>query len=353
MDLPFFLSPKTYKNEIKRNREINKLIAQDKAKDKEIILLMLGAGESGKSTVIKQLRIINSKSFTKEEREQYIPTIIDNLKESVISILTAAKKFGNKLSRANREFAELLLKSSVEISPDTTKSFVQLFNDPNFEKTLVRGSEYQLLDSASYFFEHVQRITGKDYLPTDQDILRSRQKTTGIIETVFSVDGVPMRVIDVGGQRNQRRKWIHCFENVTAVIFCAALNGYALQLREDERVNRMKEALMLFEQICNSNWFKNTNIILFLNKVDLFKKKFVDQNVPLSVCFSDIEEPPQTMEDAIQIIKTRFLDQNKDPHKVIFQHITCATNTENIEFVFKALKGILLHSAMSSYSIPL
>ena len=46
------------------------------------------------------------------------------------------------------------------------------------------------------------------------------------------------RMFDVGGQRSERKKWIHCFEGVTAIIFCVALSGYDLVLAEDEEMNR-------------------------------------------------------------------------------------------------------------------
>lgn len=42
------------------------------------------------------------------------------------------------------------------------------------------------------------------------------------------------RMFDVGGQRSERKKWIHCFEGVTAIIFCVALSAYDLVLAEDE-----------------------------------------------------------------------------------------------------------------------
>jgi hypothetical protein len=57
---------------------------------------------------------------------------------------------------------------------------------------------------------------------------------------------------DVGGQRNERKKWIHCFDDVTAVIFVASLSEYDQVLYEDNTVNRMDEAVTLFADIANS-----------------------------------------------------------------------------------------------------
>lgn len=72
-----------------------------------------------------------------------------------------------------------------------------------------------------------------DYLPTEQDLLRTRIKTTGITEVLFELKGLTFRVIDVGGQRSERKKWIHCFDNVNAIIFISSLSEYDQTLRED------------------------------------------------------------------------------------------------------------------------
>jgi hypothetical protein len=97
-------------------------------------------------------------------------------------------------------------------------------------------------------------------------VLRARVRTTGIIETTFRYKDLIYRMFDVGGQRSERRKWIHCFNDVTAVIFVAALSGYDMKLFEDQETNRIHESLTLFDAICNNHFFINTAIILFLNK---------------------------------------------------------------------------------------
>lgn len=86
------------------------------------------------------------------------------------------------------------------------------------------------------YFDSIDRIGEASYVPTDQDVLRSRVKTTGITETTFVIGDLTYRMFDVGGQRSERKKWIHCFENVTAIIFLVAISEYDQVLIENETV---------------------------------------------------------------------------------------------------------------------
>merc|ERR1712166_271724 len=120
----------------------------------------------------------------------------------------------------------------------------------------------------------------------------------------------------VGGQRNERKKWIHCFDNVTAVLF------------EDKTQNRLLEAMELFEEICNSKWFIGTSVILFLNKRDLFETKSLEKGVPLNVTglFPGAPEGPPDYDAATAWIVGMFMEK-KDVEKEVYHHITCATDT--------------------------
>jgi hypothetical protein len=108
--------------------------------------------------------------------------------------------------------------------------------------------------------------------------------------------------VDVGGQRSERKKWLHCFQDVTAVIFCIATSEYDLKLYEDDKINRMHESLELvsilykrlsdfqFKTTVNNEWFSGVkgpspSFILFFNKSDLFKEKI--KKIDLKVCFPD------------------------------------------------------------------
>lgn len=190
------------------------------------------------------------------------------------------------------------------------------------------------------YFDAIERIAQPDYLPTDQDVLRSRVKTTGITETTFIIGDLTYRMFDVGGQRSERKKWIHCFENVTTILFLVAISEYDQLLFEDETVNRMQEALTLFDSICNSRWFVKTSIILFLNKIDRFKEKLPVS--PMKNYFPDYEGGADYAA-ACDYILNRFVSLNQAEQKQIYTHFTCATDTTQIRFVMAAVNGELPH----------
>ena len=192
-----------------------------------------------------------------------------------------------------------------------------------------------LLTCSSYF-DNIARIAAPDYMPNDQDVLRSRVKTTGITETTFIIGDLTYRMFDVGGQRSERKKWIHCFENVTTILFLVAISEYDQLLFEDETVNRMQEALTLFDSICNSRWFIKTSIILFLNKIDRFKEKLPVS--PMKNYFPDYEGG-EDYAAACDYILNRFVSLNQHETKQIYTHFTCATDTTQIRFVMAAVNG--------------
>jgi len=315
-------------------------------------LLLLGAGDSGKSTIAKQMKIIHLDGFSDEERLGYKTTIANNILTAMRTLIHQANKFEYHLSTGNESRAQTIVSIPRDQEPAITKeicdSVVSLWQDNAIKQTYARASEYQLNDSTQYYFENIQRIAASNYIPSEQDVLRSRVKTTGVLETVFEVEEIIFRLVDVGGQRSERRKWIHCFEDVTAIIFCVAISEYDLKLYEDNETNRMHESLQLFKELCNTRWFQQTAFILFLNKKDIFEEKI--KRVPLTVCFPDYNGP-QTFDAASTFVKERFLELNDNKSKTIYAHMTCATDTTNIIVVFNAVRDIILHKTLDTIGV--
>eukprot|EP00002_Diphylleia_rotans_P036018 TRINITY_DN78_c0_g1_i1.p1 TRINITY_DN78_c0_g1~~TRINITY_DN78_c0_g1_i1.p1 ORF type:complete len:352 (-),score=102.98 TRINITY_DN78_c0_g1_i1:352-1407(-) len=328
------------------SRNIDAQLKKEKAKlDSEVKLLLLGAGESGKSTIVKQMKIIHQEGYTAEERASFKEVIHSNTIQSMKSLISNAEKLGVKIETPENEARALKiadLQSSGEAwSAEIGKDIQELWKDKGIKETFSRKSEFQLNDSAQYYFDNLDRINASSYVPDEQDVLRSRVRTTGIVEIQFNYGNLRFRLFDVGGQRNERKKWIHCFQGVTAVIFCVALSEYDQKLFEDESQNRMKESLLLFDEICNSRWFIDTSMILFLNKTDLFREKI--QKTDLTVCFPSYKGGCD-YDKATEFIKQRFEELNKTDTKQVYTHFTCATDTNNIKFVFNAVKDIILQN---------
>jgi len=144
----------------------------------------------------------------------------------------------------------------------------------------------------------------------------------------------------VGGQRSERRKWIHCFADVKAVIFCAALSDYNQKLVEDETTNRMKESITLFQEICNISYLEEAAIILFLNKQDVFVKRI--KKVSLKFCFPDYNGD-DSFESCVEFIVTKFAQNLKDSNlRRMSYYVTCATDTSLITPLFSAVKANIL-----------
>ncbi|KAI8928370.1 guanine nucleotide binding protein, alpha subunit [Entophlyctis helioformis] len=334
----------------RRNNEIEIALKKEREqRHNEIKLLLLGAGESGKSTILKQMTLIHGNGYTRRERESYKEIIFSNTIQSMRVVMEAMQQLGIPFSNSRSAAFQAFLESQpnqVEdnmMPTDVAMAIKALYSDHGVRACLERSREYQLNDSARYYFDAIDRIGSPDYLPTDQDVLRSRVKTTGITETTFQVGRLTYRMVDVGGQRSERKKWIHCFENVTALIFLVAISEYDQTLIEDENVNRIHEAVILFESICNSRWFVNTSIILFLNKIDLFKEKLPKS--PLERYFPEYTGGP-SYDNACHFFLEKFLSLQRSQSKTIYPHFTCATDTMQVKFVMAAVNDILLQTSL-------
>jgi len=324
------------------------LKSERKKFEKEIKLLLLGAGESGKSTVAKQMKIIHLGGFDVEERKSYVPIIFTNIIYNMKTLINAA--FEMKIPIENEEFARkmLALDTVAAVDREVGRMVKALWAEPAVHSVIKRQNEIQLNDSAGYYFDAIDRIMQPDFIPNEQDVLRSRAKTTGIIETEFDLKDTKIKLVDVGGQRSERKKWMHCFQDVTAIIFCVAISEYDLKLYEDDKVNRMHESLDLFKQTINNEWFSGARgsapaMIVFSNKSDLFREKI--QKVDLKVCFPDYSGGCN-FEAAYKYIEKQFVSANTNSKRSIYTHMTQATDTGNIQVVFTAVQDILLRGTL-------
>lgn len=420
----------------KINDAIEQKLRTSKQNEKnQVKLLLLGAGESGKSTVLKQMKLLHKGGFTQQERMQYSQVIWVDVIQSMKILIVQARKLGIRLEcdqdnsrlipykqtilRANaldqidtgvaggtnflndyvlkysegnknrrklsstgvasRSFwddemdpskrkdsngSENLNSGFSEISIHGNKSnegslkgsrrqiadaISKLWEmDSGIRNCFDRSNEFQLESSAQYYFECIHKFADPDYLCNDIDILKGRIKTTGITETNFNINSFKFKVLDAGGQRLERKKWIHCFDNITAILFVLAISEYDQMLFEDEKVNRMHESIILFESLCNSRWFLNTPFILFLNKIDLFEAKLAKS--PLKRYFPDYTGKSTDVDEAVKFFEKIFLNLNTTK-KPIYVHRTCATDSKSMKFVLSAVTDLIVQQNLTKSGI--
>ncbi|KAJ4796643.1 Guanine nucleotide-binding protein alpha-1 subunit [Rhynchospora pubera] len=350
--------------------EIDRRILQETKAEQHIHrLLLLGAGESGKSTIFKQIKLLFHTGFSEAELRSYTSVVHANVYQTIKILYDGSKELAQIESDSskyiaspdNKEKGERLSELGSRLDhPFLTKEIAQdiknLWQDAAIQETFSHGNMLQIPDCAQYFMDNLDRLSQPDYVPTKEDVLYARVRTSGVVEIQFSPvgeskkSGEVYKLYDVGGQRNERRKWIHLFEGVIAVIFCAAISEYDQTLFEDETKNRMMETKELFDWVLKQKCFEKTSFMLFLNKFDIFEKKV--QKVPLSVCdwFKDYHPTTsgkQEVEHAYEFVKKKFEElyfQSSKPDRVdrVFKiYRTTALDQKLVKKTFKLVDETL------------
>ncbi|KAJ8603485.1 hypothetical protein CTAYLR_005137 [Chrysophaeum taylorii] len=327
-------------------RQVRRSLEAAKADDaKKIKLLILGAGESGKSTLFKQMKVLYGAPFTPEEAEYMRDVINENILETMQELLSNVTNFLD-VDVANKEWKEQALAATADegLQGEFGGVIKGLWHDDAVQQMWDLRSRLQIVESVQYFFERLDDITVDDYLPTTQDILHARVRTHGIVTEKYAIQGKTFEMYDVGGQRNERRKWVNCFDNVTAVLFVVAISEYDQKMYEDETTNRMVDAIDLFDEVCVNRAFDKSSLILFLNKRDLFEQKIKKFSIKDQAAFRDYAGKPHSYEDGCAYFLRKFITLNRDPERQIYSHVTCATDTSNFKAVFLSCRDTILRN---------
>ncbi|THH03623.1 hypothetical protein EW145_g6135 [Phellinidium pouzarii] len=337
-----------------RHREAERQLREAKAKlDNQVKVLLLGSGDSGKSTVLKvgvylrceqcefyvacsaywmmrlafhicyvlydihlvlygscaQMRLIHDLHFSPQEFEFYRQLVFSNITHGMKQLLEALEDMDLQVSEEVKPYVDLLedppdIKDGQSFPDNYHEPLKLLWNDEVVQKGWSRGNEAALPDNLAYFYNDLDRLFNNNYYPTEQDIIRCKARTVGITETMFKLRSHEMLMVDVGGQKSERRKWIHCFQDVTTILFLVSLSGYDQCLVEDKDANQMQDAMAIWDSICHSQWFRTTSIILFLNKDDIFKEKIMHSDIKNT--FPDYEGEAGNAVQGREYFRSRF-----------------------------------------------
>ena len=314
------------------------------AKETVVKLLLLGAGDSGKSTFVKQMKIIHGDGYSTDELNSFKGIIHNNLFASTVEVIKAMDKLNITLHNpSNQGHASKIASFPTplqQIPAEIGEKMKLLWQDNGFQECLKHAVEYQLSNSAPYYFQRMDKILDPSYIPNEQDVLQLRVPTTGIVETSFKRNNITYQLCDVGGQRSERRKWLHCFDDVKAVLFVAALSGYDMTLTEDGSTNRIEESVNLFHAVCANKFFSDSTIIVFLNKLDLFTEKINNTNHHLRLFFPQYNGPDRDVSAAKEFMKEKFLACNMNKTRAVHVHFTTAIDTKNVKVVFEVVLDV-------------
>ena len=270
-------------------------------------LLLLGAEDSGKSTLMKSARLIFDSRPTTEKRREFVKHIHKLVIKSMKTLLKWSAAYLS-VPDADRnqgiKSAILTHNDNDPLNPLVTSAIAELWvNDKYVKSAYDRRREFFLSDGAAFFFNDIIRISDAKYLPTDQDILRVPVSQTAVEQIEVAIDNQVVKIIECG-QKTEREKWVHLFERVEAVVFVASLADYDKIVDGDFKRNRLVESMALFHWVVNHPAFEYSAIVLVLTKKDLLEEQLKKSAFRL--------EGPRHNE-------SRFLDfvGEESPHNVI------------------------------------
>jgi len=306
-------------------------------------VLALGVSGSGKTTFIKQMKIIHG-GFTPIEVQQFQSIVYQNIVIGIQELIRKVQKLELPLEGKNEKFARSLLSIVVvdaQWDSRLCKKVKSLWSDPAVQQVWTESPHYQFqVTHMEFLMHHVDRFSDSNFVPTNEDILVSRQRTTGTTRTVLKKDRLKWELIDIGGQVPERLKWEEVMiEGMTAVIFFAGLDEFNMASAENKSKNKMEVAMDVFKEVMNAEPLKGVTKILFLNKVDLFQKKISDENhfKEFQHTFPDYQGN-QSTNDACSFVCDKFrgvLTQDAIPDFHV--HVVCALDTASMSTVFQAV----------------
>eukprot|EP01127_Copromyxa_protea_P012387 TRINITY_DN3226_c0_g1_i1.p1 TRINITY_DN3226_c0_g1~~TRINITY_DN3226_c0_g1_i1.p1 ORF type:complete len:349 (-),score=88.62 TRINITY_DN3226_c0_g1_i1:149-1195(-) len=335
------------------SKRIDELLKQEQKAPPNTKVLLLGTGEAGKTTFLKQIIFLTKEGDVKDDHRLQLKNI-GAMKENILNGMNAMVKKAlddDLIRKSSKEIAKAIttISQAEDLGPEEAQAVKLLWEQKGvkevWEKRLVL-----LPTCLDYFLNDIDRVTAADFYMTPDDILRVRHKTTGVQWYDIPPKGKDRgwTFVDVGGQQSERRKWIHAFEDVNAVLYLSSLDSYDMVLEEDQTTSRIEDDIRLFGEVICTPYLPHL-WIFFQNKSDIFEKKIKIH--PLSDYFNDVDkEKEEDFEYAVNYLRAKFVEKIPDDRKITF-HVTCALDTNKFEQIFKDIRTYILAKALGSLGL--
>lgn len=120
-------------------------------------VLLLGAGESGKSTVVKQLKAIHNSKLSPSEFKTFGDSLHQNVIDCIRALLQACETFGYQLDEESKEIVQQISdhNDGTRIPFELGQAIRKLYDKPEMQKAYERRSEFWLLDACNYYMDNL------------------------------------------------------------------------------------------------------------------------------------------------------------------------------------------------------
>lgn len=329
----------------KNSSDITKTIKKP-SKNKEIRCVVLGIAASGKTTFVRQLRVIHGAVFTQTELHNIKNIIRSNIVIGLYETAQVAARRNLELEEINIKYVRLLeslttIINSGEIWKEDTfiPKLQSLWSDPAIQ-TAWQTSD-KTLYNLEYFMGKIESISTDIYIPNNDDIFRARQRTSGAAATDFKVDKQLWNFKDAGGQPFERKSWPDIIDTgVDAIMFFVSLDEYDFSSDIDPTRTKMEESLAAWKDLFGLPAVRTSCVLLFLNKVDIFTQKWTEDRTSFDKIFEKGKQAT-TVTEAIRVVGDYYNasidDEFRVPGKIYMSPIT-ALDTSLVTNVFNQVK---------------
>ncbi|KAF8194777.1 guanine nucleotide binding protein, alpha subunit [Mycena galopus ATCC 62051] len=230
---------------------------------------------------------------------------------------------------------------------DRAEDLRRLWAHPTVHAALARQG-IRLQESGGFFLDELDVVTSQRYVPTDDHILRARLKTLGVAEhrmLLTDPNGSitrEFRIFDVGGQH----KWAPFFDDMNCIIFLAPISAFDQALEEEPEISRLADSVTLWTSIISNKLLQHTNLILFLNKIDILQAKLAS-GIRFCDYVASYGRRPNDYDSASRYMRKQFgaiLKESSPVPRTFYSHLTNAVDTTSTQFVLIGIKDMLMQS---------
>ncbi|XP_048053225.1 guanine nucleotide-binding protein subunit alpha-12 isoform X2 [Megalobrama amblycephala] len=332
----------------KRSREIDAMLKRDR-RFAELILLF-GSDKSGKTTFLKQMRLVKGAEFNHEERLKFREAIYNNIIRGMRVLVQERKKLGIPWQNSANEMHEMLIESferRMNFEPCAFQPYVSaidsLWKDSGIQEADRSRTNFELYESVKYYFDNIHRIGQLYYLPNNQDILYTH-KYRSKEEHYFVLRDSPFLVYLAICRLRGPLSWT--FPIMCPIFYIIGSSDYD---QISDEYNCLVQSLDMFESLYNKKMFLNNNIILFFNKMDLLAEKV--QTADIRKHFPEFQGDPHRLEDVQEFLIQSFKKRTGNYSRLVFYHMITAVDTENFRDVFKTVEDIVMCRNLKGFPI--